>query len=215
MPTSKRTAAIPAGVRVQPDGTLRNRRVFASTPSSTGDPKAFPDQRFGGDGITIDSEERLYATTAARHSSLQSAKANSWARFRFPETHRTSAFAGPDKKTLYITARGAILKIEMLTGIQGPAEVRSCRAHLAHLSPSAASPLPTPRCRPQSRSPAGTRDAQEACGDRRAVAARAVHEDRAIRRQFRQPFAEMIERHADAPADTFLLSLARARARRA
>jgi len=104
---------------VQPDGTLRNRRVFATYVFINRRPEGLPDQRFGGDGITIDSEERLYATTAAGIQ-VFSPQGKLLGTIPVSRNPQNLAFAGPDKKTLYITARGAILKIEMLSqGFKG------------------------------------------------------------------------------------------------
>ena len=50
---------------------------------------------------------------------------------------------------------------------------------------------------------------QKARRDRRAVAAGTVYEERPILRQFRQPFAEMIQRNVDAAADRLFRPLAR------
>ena len=104
---------------IQPDGTLRNRRVFATYEFINRRPEGLPDQRFGGDGITIDSEERIYAATAAGIQVFgpQGKLLGTIPTSRNPQN---LAFAGPEKKTLYITARGAILKIEMLSqGFKG------------------------------------------------------------------------------------------------
>jgi gluconolactonase len=104
---------------IQPDGTLRNRRVFARYEFINRRPEGLPDQRFGGDGIAIDSQERLYATTAAgiQVFSPQGKLLGTIPTSRNPQN---LAFAGQDKKTLYITARGAIYKIQMLSeGFKG------------------------------------------------------------------------------------------------
>ena len=107
---------------VQPDGTLRNRRVFAQYQFINRRPEGLPDQRFGGDGITIDSQERIYATTAAGIQ-VFSPQGKLLGTIPVSRNPQNLAFAGPDKKTLYITARGAVYKIEMLSqGFKGRAK---------------------------------------------------------------------------------------------
>ncbi len=104
---------------VQADGTLRNRRVFATYDFINRRPEGLPDQRFGGDGITIDSEERLYAASAAGIQ-VFSPQGKLLGTIPVSRNPQNLAFAGPDKKTLYITARGAICKVEMLSqGFKG------------------------------------------------------------------------------------------------
>lgn len=104
---------------IQPDGTLRNRRIFAQYEFINRRPEGLPDQRFGGDGITIDSQERLYATTAAGIQ-VFSPHGKLLGTIPVSRNPQNLAFAGPDKKALYITARGAIYKIEMLSqGFKG------------------------------------------------------------------------------------------------
>ena len=50
---------------VQPDGTVKNRRNFAKYEIVTQRPNGTPDVRFGGDGLAIDGQDRVYAATAA------------------------------------------------------------------------------------------------------------------------------------------------------
>lgn len=104
---------------IQPDGTLRNRRVFATYQFIHQRPEALPNQRFGADGITIDSEERIYAATAAGIQ-VFSPQGKHLGTIPVSRNPQNLAFAGPDKKTLYITGRGAIYKIRMLSeGFKG------------------------------------------------------------------------------------------------
>ena len=104
---------------IQPDGTLRNRRVFATYEFINRRPEGLPDQRFGADGITIDSQERIYATTAAGIQ-VFSPQGKLLGTIPVSRNPQNLAFAGPDKKTLYVTARGAIIKIPMLSeGFKG------------------------------------------------------------------------------------------------
>jgi gluconolactonase len=50
---------------IQPDGTVRNRRNFGTYEGRSQTPNGIPGIMTGADGLTIDSEGRLYAVTAA------------------------------------------------------------------------------------------------------------------------------------------------------
>jgi gluconolactonase len=107
---------------VQPDGTLHNQRDFARYDIVTERPNGTPDLRFGGDGLAIDAEGRVYAATAAgiQVFSLQGRHLGTIPVSRNPNN---LAFAGPDRKTLYIVARGAVYSVPMLaTGYRGRAK---------------------------------------------------------------------------------------------
>lgn len=81
---------------VQADGMAKNRRDFASL----GDDN-------GADGMATDSEGRLYVT-AAKGIHVYSADGK---QLGIIETRRrpiSLAFSGPDKKTLYVAAMGAV-----------------------------------------------------------------------------------------------------------
>ena len=77
---------------VQPDNTLRNRRSFAKPES-------------GVDGLAIDAEGRLYDCS---NLGIQvfSPKGEHLGLIPTPRPTTTLAFAGPDKKTLYVIGRG-------------------------------------------------------------------------------------------------------------
>lgn len=77
-----------AAFDVQPDGALRNQREFAALPSG------------GGDGLTVDSEGRLYVTAGpAVHVVAPDGKL--LGSIPAPYGLITAAFGGPDKRTLY------------------------------------------------------------------------------------------------------------------
>jgi gluconolactonase len=77
-----------AAFDVQADGSLTNQRVFVTLPSG------------GGDGLTVDSEGRLYITAgAALH--VASPDGKYLGNIPSPVTLITAAFAGPAKKTIY------------------------------------------------------------------------------------------------------------------
>ena len=73
---------------VKPDGSLTNQRVFVMLPSG------------GGDGLTVDSQGRLYITAGpALH--VASPDGKYLGNIPSPVSLITAAFAGPDKKTIY------------------------------------------------------------------------------------------------------------------
>jgi gluconolactonase len=77
-----------AAFDVQPDGSLKNQRQFVELPSG------------GGDGLTIDSQGRLYVTAGpALHVVASDGKL--LGSIPAPYGLITAAFAGPDKKTMY------------------------------------------------------------------------------------------------------------------
>lgn len=78
--------------------------------------------RSGADGLAIDSEGRVYSASAAGVVvfSPQGAHLGTIPLSRSPQN---LAFAGPDKKTLYIVGRGAAFKVQMLSqGYKGQAK---------------------------------------------------------------------------------------------
>jgi gluconolactonase len=99
---------------VQPDGTLRNRRTFAKY---LGVKKTAEGVLSGADGMAIDSEGRVYATTNggvdvySPQGQLLGTIPVGTPGGRGPQN---LAFAGRDKKTLYIAGRGAIFKVQTL-----------------------------------------------------------------------------------------------------
>ena len=69
------------------------------------------------DGMAIDREGRLYVTTGAGIQVFDK-KGKSLGNIKVPQAAVELAFSGPDKRTLYITAREAVYKLKMLS--QGP-----------------------------------------------------------------------------------------------
>lgn len=92
---------------VQPDGSVRNGRVFAKS---------------GGDGLAIDTEGRLYsAVGGARGIRVFAPDGKDLGTIPVGAPPQSVGFAGPNKKTLYIVGRGALYKTqgEMISqGIQ-------------------------------------------------------------------------------------------------
>ena len=81
------------------DGALSNRRDFATL---AGEPQG----SFGGDGLTVDSEGRLYVTGGAGIYVFDKA-GKQLGIIPTPRRAITAAFAGADRKTLYIGTLGA------------------------------------------------------------------------------------------------------------
>ena len=76
---------------VQPDGSIRNRRNFVKVD--------------GPDGLAIDAAGRLYVATPAGIQ-VSSPQGLQFGTIPTPRSATTLAFAGPDKKTLYVIGRG-------------------------------------------------------------------------------------------------------------
>ena len=107
---------------VQPDGTVRNKRNFAKFKIVTERPNGTADLRFGGDGLAIDSQDRVYAGTAAGIQ-VFSPQGQHLGTIPVSRNPNNMAFAGPDRKTLFIVARGAVYKVPMLAeGYKGRAK---------------------------------------------------------------------------------------------
>jgi gluconolactonase len=96
---------------IQPDGTLKNKRVFAQLHDLVAG------QESGADGSCIDREDRAYITTASGVQVFD--KTGKYlGTIKAARQAANCAFAGPDKKTLYLTAREGLYRIRTLS--QGP-----------------------------------------------------------------------------------------------
>jgi gluconolactonase len=110
---------------IQPDGQVRNRRNFGTL---TG--RSTRDNGLGGvktfaDGMTIDSEGRLYVATGGgievlgpkgEHVGTIPVKC-------LPADCQNVAFGGPEKKTLYVAGAGSLYRVEMIArGFAGRAK---------------------------------------------------------------------------------------------
>jgi gluconolactonase len=85
---------------VAADGKLSNRRDFATLVGE-------PEGSFGGDGLTVDAAGRLYVTGGAGIYVFDKA-GKQLGIIPTPRRAITLAFAGPDRKTLYIGTLGAV-----------------------------------------------------------------------------------------------------------
>ena len=117
---------------VAPDGTLSNRRNFAKYQSLrvAGHPDPLLAEDNGADGLTVDTEGRVYVATnlgveifSPGGDHLGTIPAI-WDGGRFMlRKPQNVAFAGPDKRTLYIVGAGAVFKVRTLAqGVQNRAK---------------------------------------------------------------------------------------------
>jgi gluconolactonase len=81
---------------VQPDGTVTNQRDFAKLEAGG-----------NGDGLAIDATGRLYVTSMASGVQVFAPDGKYLGQIPTPRSVISVAFAGPDKKTLYVVGSGA------------------------------------------------------------------------------------------------------------
>jgi len=96
---------------VQADGSLTNRRNFAKYEGVR--VNAAGVAASGADGLTIDAQGRIYvaATTGVQVFTPQGQHLGT---IPTPRPPQNVAFAGPDKKTLYIVGRNVVSKVQMI-----------------------------------------------------------------------------------------------------
>jgi gluconolactonase len=100
-----------AAFDVQPDGTLRNFREFAPL---AGLPRNDAGEPTGAaDGLAVDGEGRLYAATPVGVQ-VFAPDGQHLGTIPTPLPPQAIAFAGTDKKTLYIVGRGAVWRLAMI-----------------------------------------------------------------------------------------------------
>jgi gluconolactonase len=96
---------------VQPDGAVRNKRLFAEL-------RDIPaGQESAADGMALDRDDRLYVTTVVGVQVFDRV-GNHLGTIKLPRQPSNAAFAGPGKGTLYVTAREGVYSIRMLA--RGP-----------------------------------------------------------------------------------------------
>jgi gluconolactonase len=99
---------------IRPDGTTGPRRVFARL---AGIPAG---QRSGADGMTVDSEGRVYVTSRIGIQVL-SPEGKHLGTIVAPRPAANVAFSGPDKRDLFIAARQGLYRLRMLSrGVARP-----------------------------------------------------------------------------------------------
>ncbi|MCE3251693.1 MAG: gluconolactonase, partial [Cellvibrio sp.] len=106
---------------IKADGTLGERKNFAKIPNGLqkNEQGALSS---GADGLAIDAEGRLYVTSNAGVDVFDE-QGKFLGGIPVPHKPQNVAFAGKDKKTLYIVGRGAAYKVAVLTpGFAGRAK---------------------------------------------------------------------------------------------
>jgi gluconolactonase len=99
---------------VQRDGTVKGKRPFARL-------RDIPSGKDSlADGVALDRENRLYVTSATGIQVFDR-RGQYLGTIRVPRTPSNVAFAGLDKRTLYITARQGLYRLRMLSqGLKRP-----------------------------------------------------------------------------------------------
>jgi gluconolactonase len=96
---------------VEASGTVKAKRPFARLHNIP------PGQESVADGMALDRDDRVYVTTVTGVQVFD--KAGQYlGTIRVPRQPANLAFAGPNKRTLYITAREGLYRLQMLS--QGP-----------------------------------------------------------------------------------------------
>ena len=104
---------------VQADGTLTNRRNFAKYQGAATGPNGVTS---GADGLAVDEQGRVYAATSAGVEVFDEKGAH-LGTIPLSRAPQNLAFAGKDKKTLYIVGRGSAFKVDVQTaGFKGRAK---------------------------------------------------------------------------------------------
>ena len=104
---------------VQADGTLTNRRNFAKYQGATSGAAGITS---GADGLAIDDACRVYAATSAGVEVFDPKGAH-LGTIPVSRAPQNIAFAGKDKKTLYIVGRGSAFRVDVETpGFKGRAK---------------------------------------------------------------------------------------------
>jgi gluconolactonase len=99
---------------VESDGSVKNKRTFTKL-------RDIPEgKESGADGMALDREGRLYITTVTGVQVFDAA-GEYLGTIKVPRQPANAAFAGPDKRVLYITAREGLYRINTLA--QGPDRV--------------------------------------------------------------------------------------------
>jgi gluconolactonase len=105
---------------IKADGTLQNRRNFAKYEGVTTNAQGV--KASGADGLAVDNDGRLYAATTAGVQVFDR-QGKHLGTIPISRSPQNLAFAGPDKKTLYIVGRNAAWKVELLAaGYKGRAK---------------------------------------------------------------------------------------------
>jgi gluconolactonase len=96
---------------VQPDGSVKNKRALLQLRDIPSGAES------GADGMAIDRDDRLYITTVAGVQVFD-AKGQYLGTIKAGRQAANAAFGGPDKQTLYLTAREGLYRVKTLA--RGP-----------------------------------------------------------------------------------------------
>jgi gluconolactonase len=96
---------------VQPNGSVKNKRAFAKLHDTPAGGES------GADGLCLDRADRVYITTFSGIQVFDSS-GQYLGTIKVDRQPANVAFSGPDKRTLYITAREGLYRLRMLS--QGP-----------------------------------------------------------------------------------------------
>ncbi len=108
-----------AAFDVRPDGSTTNRRNFTRL---SGVQRTEGGIQSGADGMTLDSEGRLYVTTLSGIQVFDRA-GHSLGTISVPNKPSNLAFGGADRRTLYITAGDSLFRLSMQSrGAEGRAK---------------------------------------------------------------------------------------------
>ena len=97
------------------DGSISRRRDFAKL---AGFRQAENGPTSGADGLAIDAQGRLYVASSAGVEVFDR-KGRALGVIELPNAPQNLAFAGVDRRTLYVVGRGAVWKIRTLAGGPG------------------------------------------------------------------------------------------------
>jgi gluconolactonase len=104
---------------VADDGSLSNRRAFGHYKGVSKVERGYDSH---ADGIAVDSESRVYVGTL-QGVQVFSPQGENLGLIPISQRPQNLAFAGPDKKTLYIAGQGAVYRLRMLSqGYMGRAK---------------------------------------------------------------------------------------------
>jgi gluconolactonase len=93
---------------IQPDGSVRNRRNFGKYNGVT---KNEAGVASGADGLAVDSAGRVYTATTIGVQVFDP-KGQHLGTIPLSRAPQNLAFAGPDRKTLYVVGRGVAFKVQ-------------------------------------------------------------------------------------------------------
>jgi gluconolactonase len=99
---------------VQADGSVKNKRPFAQMHDVK------PGEQSRADGMAIDREDRIYVTSLTGVQVFDR-RGRYLGTIKIPRQPANLAFAGADKRTLYITARAGLYRLKMLS--RGPQRI--------------------------------------------------------------------------------------------